>query len=441
MLNTISRFGVAGDAADYFCLLNPYFLESVIRLSAVKRVIASCDIFDEYGTMLLIKGEQVSQAHRATFLQRCLRDPLENCLLVEGGETLDSIVGDCLDLMRQNPVLDALGGASESMVALRGMGHMPLHGALQLLLTLSRLYNRSHYDKRLGAMIICAGLAHSAGLDDDDTDMLILSALVHDIGEMYIDPEYLNDERELWPDEWEHVASHPRIACAFLGEFTRFPTAVVECVLQHHERGDGSGYPFQLAGSEMSPLGKLAGVADTVSALVMRGDFGFEPGLCKRIEVALTLVSGEFPPPAVSFITTALARLNNDIAPAVSGRFAERVLPILQQIRTARRIAEAQTSSEVSELVARVSRFALEMIHVIDRSLHEIGAYDLSHVDVLEKKPDVMGEVCLLLGEVAWRLRHLARSIYLRVHQHGSASDQAQVARLVAALSEPVFVR
>ncbi len=441
MLNAISRVGIVGDAADYFCLPNPHFLESLIRLSEVKRVVTSCDIFDEYGTMLLIKGEQVSRAHRVTLLQRRLRGPLESCLLVEGGETLDSIVGDCLDLMRQNPVLDALGGASEPMVALRGMGHMPLHGALQLLLTLSRLYNRSHYDKRLGAMIICAGLAYSAGLDDDDTDMLILSALVHDIGEMYIDPEYLNDAHELWPDEWEHVASHPRIAHAFLGEFTRFPTAVAESVLQHHERGDGSGYPFQLIGSEIGPLGKLAGVADTVSALVMRGDFGFEPGLCKRIELALTLVSGEFPPPAVSFITTALARLNNDIAPAVSGRFAERVLPILQQIRTARRIAEAQARGDATELVRSVSSFALAAIHVIDKSLHEIGAYDLSHVDVLEKKPDVMGEVCLLLGEVAWRLRHMARTIHLRVRQNGNSNDLAQVARLVAALSEPVFVR
>lgn len=441
MMNTISRVGVIEDTAGYFRLLNPYFLESIIRLSEVKRVVASCDIFDEYGSMLLIRGEQISRTHRATLLQRRLRVPLENCLRVEGGETLNSIIGDCLDLMRQNPVLDALGGASESIVALRGMGHMPLHGALQLLLTLSRLYNRSHYDKRLGAMIICAGLAHSGGLDDDDTDMLILSALVHDIGEMYIDPEYLNDERELWPDEWAHVASHPRIAYAFLGEFTRFPTAVADSVLQHHERADGSGYPSRLAGSEISLLGKLAGVADTVSALTMRGDFGFEPGLCKRIELALTLVSGEFPPPAVSFITTALARLHNDIAPAVIGRFAERVLPTLQQLRTARRIAEAQAGSETSEIVSDAIRFALDAIHTVDKSLRDIGAYDLSHVDVLEKKPDVMGEVCLLLGEVNWRLRHLARTVHLRVSQNGSASDLVQVARLIAALNEPVFVR
>ena len=52
-----------------------------------------------------------------------------------------------------------------------------------------------------------------------------------------------------------------------------------------------------------------------------------------------------------------------------------------------------------------------------------------------------MGEVCLLLGEVAWRLRHLARTIYLHVSQNGDAIDLTQVAKLVAALSEPTFVR
>lgn len=441
MSNTMGKVGVVGERAGCFRLPNPYFVESVIRLSEMRQVVASCDIFDECGARLLSKGEQVSPAHRTAFLQPRLRQPLESCLLVVGGESLESIVGDCLDMMLHNPVLKALGGASEPMLALRGMSQMPLHGALQLLLTLSRLFNRRHYEKSLGAMVICAGLAHSAGLDDDDTDMLILSALVHDIGEIYIDPEYLSDTRELWPDEWKHMAAHPEIGHAFLGEFMRFPTAVAECVLQHHERGGGGGYPLQLGAAEITTLSRLLGLADTVAALIVRGDFGLEPGLCKRIELALTLVPGEFPPAAVSFVTTALASLNNDIPPAVAGRYADRVLPTLQQLRTARRIAEVLAASETSELLAAVSRSALETILLIDKSLRGIGAYDLSHVDVLERTPEVMGEVCFLLGEVAWRLRHLARTIHLRVSQGGDASELAQVAKLVAALSEPVFVR
>ena len=441
MSNTMGRVGVVGDGAGCFRLPNRYFVESVIRLSEVRQVVASCDIFDECGARLLNKGEQVSRAHQTAFLQPRLRQPLESCLLVVGGESLESIIGDCLEMMRHNPALKALGGTSESLLALRGMSQMPLHGELQLLLTLSRLCNRRHYEKSLGAMLICAGLAHSAGLDDDDTDMLIISARVHDIGEIYIDPDYLGDTRELWPDEWKHMAAHPQIGHAFIGEFMRFPTAVAECVLQHHERGGGGGYPFQLAAAEISTLSRLLGVADTVAAMIVRGDCGLEPGLCKRIELALTLVPGEFPPPAVSFITSALAPLNNDIPPAVSGRYADRVLPTLQQLRTARRIAEALAVSDTSELVAGASRTALETILLIDKSLRGIGAYDLSHVDVLERTPEVMGEVCFLLGEVAWRLRHLARTIHLRVSQGGDAGELAQVAKLVAALSEPVFVR
>jgi hypothetical protein len=429
--------GFAGDTAARFRVINPHCLESILRLSETMPVMAACDIFDEFGTLLLAKGEPISRAHRATFLQRRLRQPLEDCLRVEGGETLENIVADCLILMQKTPALAALGGANESLVALRGMGHMPLHGALQLLLTLLRGQGRSHCDRRLAAMIVSAGLAHSAGLDDDDTDLLLLAALVRDIGELYIDPQYLDDGRALSPDEWMQVASHPGIGRAFIREFTRFPSAVAESVAQHHERMNGSGYPFQLTGSTMSALGKLIGVADTVSALIMCGG----SGLCERIELALTMVPEEFPAPAVSFVNTALARLDNEVAPAVHGRFAERILPTLQQLRTARCIAEALAGSETTGVVARASRFALDAIHIIDKRLRGIGVYDLSQVDVLEREPEVMGEACLLLSEVAWRLRQLARIICLRVGQSRSAGDLAQVAKLVAALSEPSFDR
>jgi hypothetical protein len=186
----------------------------------------------------------------------------------------------------------------------------------------------------------------------------------------------------------------------------------------------------------MNPLGKLIGVADTASALILRGDFGSGAALCKRIALALNLFPDEFPQPAVSFVSTALARLDDGAAPVAEGRFVERILPTLQQIRAARHLAEALASEARAEGVAQISRLALETLRVIDTSLHAIGVYDLSRVDVLEKDPEVMGEACLLLSEVAWRLRHLARTTYLRAAQSGDAGDLAQVAELVAVLNE-----
>ncbi len=441
MSDTRCGVEVVTDTVDYFRVLNPHCLDSIFRLSETARVTASCDIVDECGTTLVLTGEPVSREIQKTFLSQRLQRPLESCLDAENAESLEGIVGDCFALMKRNPALEALGGSSEAMATLRGMGHMPLHGALRLLLTLFRAHQQSHYDKRLGAMIICSGLAHGVGLDDDDTDLLILSALVHDIGELYINPEYLDDRHELSPDEWAQLALHPGIGYGFIRTFTRFPIAVADCVQQHHERVDGSGYPHQLQGSNMNSLGKLIGVADTVSALILRGDSGREPGLCKRIALALKLFPEEFPQPAVTFVTSALAHLDNDSAPAVSGVFAERILPTLQQIRAARRLAAALASAATTDAVAHISRFALETIRAIDKSLHEIGVYDLSQVDVLEKKPEVMGEACQLLGEVAWRLRHLARMITLRAAQSGDAGDLAQVAELVAVLNERPFAR
>lgn len=440
MSDTLCGVDPVTDTVDYFRAPNLHFLESILRLSDAMPVTASCDIVDEQGATLLFKGEPVSRVVHKKLLSRHLQMPLESCLDAERGESLEIIVGDCFDLMRQSPALEALGGLNESVLSLRGIGHLPLHGALRLLLTLLRVHQRRHYNNHLATMIICSGLAHGVGLDDSDTDLLIVSALVHDIGEMYINPEYLDDRRELSPAEWARLALHPAIGHAFVRKFTRFPSAVADCLLQHHERVDGSGYPHRLAGADLSPLGKLIGVADTVSALIMRGEAGGEPGggpgLGRRVALALNLFPEEFPAPAVTFITAALARLDDDSAPAVSGRFAELILPTLQQIRAARRVAEGLVSAAATDGVARVSRFALETIRAVDKSLHGIGVYDFSQVDVLEKSPEVMGEACQLLGEVAWRLRHLARTIALRAAQSGDAGDPAQLAELVAVLNE-----
>lgn len=111
---------------------------------------------------------------------------------------------------------------------------------------------------------------------------------------------------------------------------------VSDCVLHHHERPDGSGYPFQLSGSDTSPLSKLLAIADTVSAIVLRGHAGID----ERVAIALRIIPDEFSRPSVSFINHTLTRLDPVSAPAVTGSFVTRVLPVLQQLRSARLLAE-----------------------------------------------------------------------------------------------------
>ena len=421
-----------------FCTVNAHCLENIVRLSDDMEVLASSDILDDRGVKLWAKGKPVSRALQEKMLLRRLQKPLEVSLDIDGGASIESIVNDCFALMKENPALDLLGDSSGAKAALRNVRSTPLPAPLKLLLTSTREHKKRSYDISMASMIVCSGLAHSVGLNDRDSGLLILSALVHDVGEMYINPEYLDGSRPLQPSEWKHVASHPCIGQAFLKEFSNFPPAVADCVLHHHERLDGSGYPFQISGSTMSPLSQLISVADSVSAIIMRGG----AGLCERVNVALRIVPEEFPRPAVSFVSKMLGQLDKEGAPAASGGFAERILPTLQQLRSSRLIAEVLANSRLNQRVSNVGQFALDALRSIDKSLRATGVYELSQLEVLESDPDIMGEVCLVLSEVTWRLRNLARNVHLRTEKTDDVGDLAHIAELVTALSsEPKLTK
>ena len=431
MLNATGENQISTANTQAFCTVNAHCLENIVRLSDDMEVLASSDILDDRGVKLWAKGKPVSRALQEKMLLRRLQKPLEVSLDVEGGASIESIVSDCFSLMKENPALDLLGDSSGAKAALRNIRSTPLPGPLKLLLTSAREHKKRSYDISLASMIACSGLAHGVGLSDRDSGLLILSALVHDVGEMYINPEYLDGSRPLQPTEWKHVASHPCVGQAFLKEFSNFPPAVADCVLHHHERLDGSGYPFQVSGATMSPLSKLISVADSVSAIIMRG----EPGMCERINVALRIVPEEFPRPAVSFVTKILGQLNDEGAPAASGGFAERILPTLQQLRSARLLAEALANAGLNQRVSNVGQFALEALRSIDKSLRATGVYEFSQLEVLESDPGIMGEICLVLGEVSWRFRNLARNVHLRTEKSGDIGDLTHIAELVAILS------
>ena len=438
MSDTTGLIERAADARKSFCAVNPHCLQSIVRLSQEVAVVACCDLVDEDGTTLCARGASLSRSIELTLGQRRLLQPLETCLDLMPGISPAVIADDCRALMSQTPALALLGGRSATAIP-RVLGEMPLGGPLTLLLTLAKRFNPGSYQSSLAAMIVCSGLAHGLRLAEQDAELLMRSALVKDIGESYINPQLIDGRLPV--REWLQVAAHPSIGHAFLTAFTGFPPALAGCVLQHHERQDGSGYPRQLGVSQISPLAALVGLADCVSAVIMgsAGEFSLDArlgsGLAERIAVALSIVPGEFPPAAVAVVTAALTPLAGAGSGIAGGSFAQRILPTLRQVRSARQLADALAKSAPTPGQALIGGFALAAICGLDKRLRMTGVYDLSQLGMLESDPLLMGKTCLIVDEVGWRLRHLARNVYLRTAQNGD--DLAPVAELIAVLCAP----
>ena len=435
MSDTTGLSGCAAEVSQAFCAVNPHFLQRIARLAQEMTVVARCDVVDEGGATLCASGATVSRSVALTLAQRRLRQPLEACVDLTQEIAPSEIVDDCRALMQQSPALALLGAGRTAAIA-RALAGLPGGGALTLLLTITRQFNRASYQQSLAAMVVGARLAAALDLSERDGDWLIVAALVKDVGESYLDPQLVAGP--LRAQQWPQVAEHPLIGNAFLTVFTDFPPALADCVLQHHERLDGSGYPQALSAAQISPLATLVGVADCVAAVLLGGTSEATPdahsGWClgERVAVALTLVPGEFPPAAVAAIAAALAPLADAGGCPVGGSFAQRILPTLQRIRAARLLAETLSKSAPTPGLAAIGDAALAAIRGFDKRLRTIGVYDLALLGVLESDPPRMGKTCLVVAEVGWRLRHLARCVYLRTVQRGE--DTTPVAALVAAL-------
>jgi len=109
-------------------------------------------------------------------------------------------------------------------------------------------------------------IAKELGLDDFKIETTRVAGLVHDIGKIEIPIEILNKPTKLSPLDWDFVKKHPEIGYEILKEID-FPWNIKDIVLQHHERFDGSGYPYGLKNGEILIEARIICVADSIEAM------------------------------------------------------------------------------------------------------------------------------------------------------------------------------
>jgi putative nucleotidyltransferase with HDIG domain len=114
---------------------------------------------------------------------------------------------------------------------------------------------------------LVARAAPTYGLDVADTDLVRRAALVHDLGKMGV-PNAVWDKAGPWtPAEEERARMHVYLGERMLASSSALaPLGAV--AVQHHEHLDGSGYPRQLTGADITPAGRLLAAAESYQVLL-----------------------------------------------------------------------------------------------------------------------------------------------------------------------------
>jgi len=96
---------------------------------------------------------------------------------------------------------------------------------------------------------------------------VIESGLLHDIGKLKIDNEILNKPGKLTREEFDEIKKHTILGYDIINDYNYFNRSVKDAILMHHERIDGSGYPFRRLGRDITLNAKIVAAADTFDAM------------------------------------------------------------------------------------------------------------------------------------------------------------------------------
>ena len=137
---------------------------------------------------------------------------------------------------------------------------------LQALVTALQGHDAETYEHSRRVVGFSLRLARQLLLDRAQMESLALGALLHDIGKVRVPDSILHKPGKLTEAEWLRMRNHPLYGQKILSGI-EFLEGASRVVVQHHEKWDGSGYPWGLAGRDIDRNARIFAVADAFDAM------------------------------------------------------------------------------------------------------------------------------------------------------------------------------
>lgn len=115
------------------------------------------------------------------------------------------------------------------------------------------------------ALMITLGRANSA--TPSEVADLGIAGMLHDIGKLSMDSALLSKAGPLDADEHVMIRQHPEMGHRLLASDPLVPSVALDVCLHHHERLDGTGYPFGLHADQISTAARIAVICDVYDAM------------------------------------------------------------------------------------------------------------------------------------------------------------------------------
>ena len=160
------------------------------------------------------------------------------------------------------------------------------------------LYDRGITAHTLRVTALSLELGRLLGLSQDQLVYIQFGTLLHDIGKLGIPDAILQKPGKLTSKEFQVVKMHPLYAHDWISYRDDFSPAKV-IPLYHHEKWNGTGYPFGLAGTNIPLLARVVAVVDVWDAITSDRPYRQAMSNSKALRVIKTSAGKQFDPDVV----------------------------------------------------------------------------------------------------------------------------------------------
>ncbi|WP_174734640.1 HD domain-containing phosphohydrolase [Mesobacillus harenae] len=167
------------------------------------------------------------------------------------------------------------------------------------------------YQHSLAMGIISATLARKLNYNTGDIIQIGLAGCLADCGMAKINNRILNKTTTLTIEEYEEVKNHSSISYQMIKNISLLRDGTKLAIIQHHERLDGSGYPFGERGSRIHPFAKVIAIADVFHAMTSERIYKPKLSAFKVIEMINEQHFGEFDIRTLKVLDAAIMNFSN----------------------------------------------------------------------------------------------------------------------------------
>jgi HD-GYP domain-containing protein (c-di-GMP phosphodiesterase class II) len=396
-----------------------YYSEHLASVNEDNSVVATEDICNGHGAILVKKGARISGAVSGRILKHKLLKPIEDQVKLDKQLDATNLSDHAQALFAKYPDLRTIHEALKIDPFWQSIiKEYQLPPILWQKFTVMQHQMPQDYEKS----IFCAWLSVLVGremkLRDDEIESLYVAGLTHDFGLLHIDPTIINKKEPLTATEWRAIQSHVLVGKFMVENIRGVKPAVAQAILDHHERCDGTGYPSQKSERNLHTLGLIIGITDSLQAIRVKQFAPVGRNLMDALPY-LSMNAHTYSYPVYQAMHNILRRsglkptvlkLGNEGA-AFLGEIitrAEKLKLIMPQLRKVQEILNEMAHIMRGKDLLR----ALERVDSMVDSSGLLKEELLSWLRTIDGTPDlpVMGELVemdLMLNELKWQLSNL----------------------------------